>query len=352
MSDDCFQFGPFRLNSDVCLSGPRGVVSLHPRALEVLLLLVKKAEQKKKTEHTVSYEDFLRFVWKESPEEPENADSRRGQARRPRAVVVPGLYNHVSHLRTALGDTTKPYKYIQTVPKRGYKFAKRVQRCLEDKAQVFVSPAVTTEAAAVPPAALAHQAETPVNTLPSHTHLPFRNIRHKRWQEIRLAECPHPHEDSPVISEWPPPFQPLPSNVVRYVEGWILCLRANVQYLVTFSFGTSDAWPETEIVLYQRVPDTAVWERDISCGSVTEGECPSDFTPQGEHWLITCWGKKVIDRAAPWIPFVPKTSDLNTTEAVLKLYFSAGNHLGDKARSPALSSATESSPAIWIQALE
>lgn len=175
--------------------------------------------------------------------------------------------------------------------------------------------------------------------------LPFRNIRHKRWQEIRLNESPHPT----FINKGPPPFLPLPSDEVCYVEGWILCLRANVRYRITFYFGTNGEWRETEIVFYQRVPKTAVWERDISCGSVTEGGCLPEFMPQSEHWMITAWGKHVIDREAPWHSFVPKTQAQDTTKASLKLDFLSPQPQDGDGGLPAPAEAVESSPAILME---
>ncbi len=180
--------------------------------------------------------------------------------------------------------------------------------------------------------------------------LPFRNIRHKRWQELLLNERPHPFPEAQGVSDCPPPFAPLPSDEFCYVDGWTLCLRSNVRYRLTFDLCTNEEWHEIEIVLYARVSKTAVWKRDLSWGAVTEAECPSEFTPLGEHWMVTCWGKRVIDRKEPWHAFVPKTLALDTAKASLKLNFLPPNRQDSKNGLPVRAKAAESfTPALFIE---
>jgi TIR domain len=163
-------------------------------------------------------------------------------------------------------------------------------------------------------------------TSPLYAHFPpFRDIQLKRWQEIVIDERPHPFP--PVAATIPPPFPPKSSAEVFYVDGWNIRLRAGGRYRLTSDRGEHQVWPEIEIVLYQRVPRTdlggGLWKRVVSIGSITSAEPASDVTPSGEDWLITCWGKRVVARDAPWWAFVPGTHNLDTDSATLTLTFSA-----------------------------
>lgn len=175
----------------------------------------------------------------------------------------------------------------------------------------------------------------------------FRDINPQTWQPILPAERPHPHASDANNSV--PPFQRNLGNDVFFVAGWNLRLQANVRYRVTCAFIRNDTWPEIEIVLYERVPDTEGWRRGHSFGAVTSGRCASDFVTQVEEWLITVWGKHVIADNVPWYDFTPALDfDLDTTVGLLKLHFSAPNRSEDKNRLLA----AKSSQTILIQVVE
>ena len=73
-------------------------VPLTPKAVEILLVLVEKAA------HLVDKDDLMKRVW-------------------PDAFVEEGNLNkNVFFLRKALGDWDGGREYIETVPKRGYRF--------------------------------------------------------------------------------------------------------------------------------------------------------------------------------------------------------------------------------------
>jgi Tol biopolymer transport system component/DNA-binding winged helix-turn-helix (wHTH) protein len=94
-----YQFGPFRLNlSEHTLLREGQPVPITPKVFDVLGVLVRQSG------HLVSKETLLREVW-------------------PDSFVEEGALNRtVSVLRKALGDSPSGPKYIETVPKRGYRF--------------------------------------------------------------------------------------------------------------------------------------------------------------------------------------------------------------------------------------
>jgi len=95
-----YRFGEFELNAGDRVLLKSGVrVSLTPRAFDLLHALIR-AEG-----HLVAKEDLLADVW---------AD----------AVVEEGNLNRtISSLRKALGEVRGEHRYIETVPKAGYRFA-------------------------------------------------------------------------------------------------------------------------------------------------------------------------------------------------------------------------------------
>jgi DNA-binding winged helix-turn-helix (wHTH) protein len=99
-----YEFDAFRFDADASLLTREGRrIELTPKALAVLAALVGRAQQ------VVSKDELLRAVW-------------------PEAVVEEGnLAVHVSSLRKALGPGT-----IETLPRRGYRFAARVRVAQDD----------------------------------------------------------------------------------------------------------------------------------------------------------------------------------------------------------------------------
>jgi TolB-like protein/Flp pilus assembly protein TadD len=98
-SDCLYQFGPFRLDADERVLVRDGrVVPLPAKALSTLLALVASRG------HLVEKGVLMNEVW-------------------PNEFVEEGnLAQHIFMLRKALGETTESPKYIETVPRRGYRF--------------------------------------------------------------------------------------------------------------------------------------------------------------------------------------------------------------------------------------
>jgi Tol biopolymer transport system component/DNA-binding winged helix-turn-helix (wHTH) protein len=98
-----YQFGPFRLDvREHRLACDGRAVPLTPKVFAVLRVLVENSG------HLVSKDDLIKEVW-------------------PDSFVEEGALNRaVSVLRKALDDQASAQKYIETVPKRGYRFVAEV----------------------------------------------------------------------------------------------------------------------------------------------------------------------------------------------------------------------------------
>jgi DNA-binding winged helix-turn-helix (wHTH) protein/tetratricopeptide (TPR) repeat protein len=96
---ETYTFGSFTLDvAERRLAGDAGPVALAPKAFDLLVVLVRRAGR------LISKRDLLDAVWPES-------------------FVEEGILTvHVSALRKALGDTSRPPGYIETVAGSGYRF--------------------------------------------------------------------------------------------------------------------------------------------------------------------------------------------------------------------------------------
>jgi DNA-binding winged helix-turn-helix (wHTH) protein len=102
-SRQVYEFGEFRLDAADRLLFRRGeVVPVPPKAVETLILLVEHGGR------VVSKDDLMRGVWADAFVEENN------------------LNQAISALRKALGQTADGPVFIETVPKRGYRFVASV----------------------------------------------------------------------------------------------------------------------------------------------------------------------------------------------------------------------------------
>jgi len=149
----------------------------------------------------------------------------------------------------------------------------------------------------------------------------FREIRIVPYQEIGSEERPWPFP--PPGSCVMPPFPPKAET--HYVSACNVRLNALARYDLKPLIQPNPKWSEIEIVLYQCVPlPSAVdglWKRMASFGAVSSGNGPSKIIPEGENWLVTCWGKHRIARDEPWWPFVPIDCTLDKTRRKLTTSF-------------------------------
>lgn len=133
-----FQFGEFRLNRDerLLFKGDE-LVHLPPKAIELLLLFVSHAG------HVVDKETVLREVWPDTFVE----ESR--------------LASNVSLLRKTLTEGRDGKAYIETIPKRGYRFVASVNEC---QAEPIDAPEIPKTGPPVLPSAGAKNALIDVGT--------------------------------------------------------------------------------------------------------------------------------------------------------------------------------------------
>ena len=103
-----YTFGPFRLDPRECLLFLEGKpVPLAPKAFETLLMLVENAG------HLVDKDDLMRRLWPGTFVEEAN------------------VAKQVSLLRRILSEATNGREYIETIPKRGYRFVVEVSEIAE-----------------------------------------------------------------------------------------------------------------------------------------------------------------------------------------------------------------------------
>ena len=110
-----YQFGPFRLDPDERMLWRGDVpVTLTVKAFETLLVLVEGGGR------VISKDELLQKVWPDSFVEENN------------------LSQQISYLRKALDETDSGIKYIETLPKRGYRFIAESREVGDEGARLIV----------------------------------------------------------------------------------------------------------------------------------------------------------------------------------------------------------------------
>lgn len=125
-----YEFGAFRLDATERLLLREGeAVQLTPKAFELLLALVKQPG------HLLEKETLLKTVWPDT------------------IVGENNLADNISRLRKALGEGEHGQKFIETVPKRGYRFRADVKRLDGENVALVVPVAPPPHVAVKLPAA-------------------------------------------------------------------------------------------------------------------------------------------------------------------------------------------------------
>src|SRR5437660_7392649 len=121
-----YGFGSYQLDAvERVLLRDGQPVTVPPKDLETLLVLVERAG------HIVEKEELLDRVW-------------------PGVFIEEGnLARHIFNLRQVLGDSPDGRKYIETVPRRGYRFVAAVR---EDVEPAAVHPAASPTSKPAPTA--------------------------------------------------------------------------------------------------------------------------------------------------------------------------------------------------------
>ncbi|OLB34503.1 MAG: hypothetical protein AUH11_17910 [Acidobacteria bacterium 13_2_20CM_57_17] len=123
-----YEFGSYSLDAveRVLLRDGQPVI-LPPKDLETLLVMVERAG------HIVEKEELLETVW-------------------PGVFIEEGnLARHIFNLRQVLGDSPDGRKYIETIPKRGYRFVAAVHEDQEPAAAHPAAPQTSEQAPTVVP---------------------------------------------------------------------------------------------------------------------------------------------------------------------------------------------------------
>ena len=122
-SKHLYEFSSFRLDAgERVLLRDGQPIALPPKDLETLLVLVARAG------HIVEKEELLEKVW-------------------PGVFIEEGnLARHIFNLRQVLGDAPDGRSYIETIPKRGYRFVAPVREEAEPAAPQTYTPQVSEQA--------------------------------------------------------------------------------------------------------------------------------------------------------------------------------------------------------------
>ncbi len=148
-----YEFGSFQLNpGEKILLRDGAPVSLTPKAFDTLLVLVEN------NGHVLSKETLMDRVWPDSYVEEAN------------------LAQNISTLRKVLGEATDGVKFIETLPKRGYRFVAQVQKTAVEENN-FVAVNNVAALVVTPPQELA----------------PLQNIQPASHTE--MASPPRPHRN-------------------------------------------------------------------------------------------------------------------------------------------------------------
>ncbi|MGH9424932.1 MAG: winged helix-turn-helix domain-containing protein, partial [Terriglobia bacterium] len=110
-----YEFGPFRLETvERTLLRDGHPVSLPPKVFDTLLLLVQRSG------HVVDKDELMQKLWPDTFVEESN------------------LAQNVFTLRRVLGEAHDEHPYIETVPKRGYRFVADVKELEDESAYLII----------------------------------------------------------------------------------------------------------------------------------------------------------------------------------------------------------------------
>src|SRR3954453_21606504 len=109
-----FEFDEFQLDvKERALLRNGEALQLTPKAFDTLLLLVENAGS------LVEKDEMMRAIWPDS------------------FVEEIGLARNISVLRKALGQDTDGQQFIETVPKRGYRFTAQIRERVDESAEII-----------------------------------------------------------------------------------------------------------------------------------------------------------------------------------------------------------------------
>src|SRR5438128_576693 len=150
-----YEFGSFRLDPQERLLWQAGeIVWLTPKAFDTLLALLEKSGQ------VLSKDELMNRIWPNTYVEEAN------------------LAQNISTLRKALGESTDGVKYIETLPRRGYRFIAPVQKVPVEQEAKPVEAETSFPVAATPTIPALMQPSTPAPSVKTLLSKP------RRWKPL------------------------------------------------------------------------------------------------------------------------------------------------------------------------
>jgi len=292
-----YEFGPYRLDLEERLLMRDGSpVSLTPKAFDTLLVLIENSGR------VLEKEEMMRQVWPDTFVEEAN------------------LAVNISLLRKSLGNRADGGAYIETLPRRGYRFAARVREVTEEQPEMILMERVRTSII------IEEDDDEPrqlVERFPLLT-APEKELEIKRPPETRYARSGDVNIAYQVIGD-------APLDLV-FVMGWVSHLEyfwedlsfarfltrlASFSRLILFDkrgTGLSDRVPLNELpTLEQRMEDVravmdAVGSKRAALVGVSEGGpmCSLFAATYPEKTtalvMIGTYARRLRDKDYPWGP--------------------------------------------------
>lgn len=158
-----YEFGPFRLNvTEHLLQKSDEVVPLTPKLVDTLAVLVENSG------HVVTKDGLMQTLWPDS------------------FVEESSLTQNISLLRKALAEHGNGQQYIETIPKRGYRFVAEVRELNEQNGGLLVQERTHTEV--LIEEHLIHDSKEPLRTANQFTVVqPTVNRDYYRVRKMALA---------------------------------------------------------------------------------------------------------------------------------------------------------------------
>jgi pimeloyl-ACP methyl ester carboxylesterase/DNA-binding winged helix-turn-helix (wHTH) protein len=293
-----YLFGVFRVDvNERVLYRDNGIVPITPKAFDTLLVLVENCN------HTLAKKDLINRIWPDSFVEENN------------------LAQNISILRRALGQGSEGQDYIQTVPKRGYRFVAEVKEDWEEAVGVLVRERTRARVVIEEEVDEVPTATSSANLLPADREVDFHI---ERIPETQYAVSGDVNIAYQVIGD-------APLDLV-FVMGWVSHMEyfwrepsfsrflnrlASFSRLILFDkrgTGLSDRVPIHELpTLEQRMDDVravmeAVGSERAALVGVSEGGpmCSLFAATYPEKTLalvmIGSYAKRIRDVDYPWAP--------------------------------------------------
>src|SRR5215468_2710806 len=157
-----YEFGPYRLDAAERLLMRDGeVVPLQPKVFDLLLALVERHGR------LLEKDEMMKLVWPDTIVEEVN------------------LANNISILRKTLSENGE--RFIETAPKRGYRFAASVREIVEESVGLSREKQPESLKAIEEPHSAASNAATTIARITSEESLIARLRSHKRGSVFTLA---------------------------------------------------------------------------------------------------------------------------------------------------------------------